>query len=132
LRVYYRRAALNCAFLWEKGLNAKDAHKEMFPVYVGKCLSRKAVYNWVEKRDKYFADDEVVETEVLKWLRQQSKDLYAAGFDALVKRWDKCINVDGGYVEKIFFFQIRISHVLRFIYIYIYISIFDLFTDFAS
>jgi hypothetical protein len=26
--------------------------------------------------------------------------LYAAGFDALVKRWNKCINVGGGYVEK--------------------------------
>jgi hypothetical protein len=25
------------------------------------------------------------------WLRQQSKDFYAAGFDAL--GWDKCINV---------------------------------------
>jgi hypothetical protein len=34
-----------------------------------------------------------------KWLRQQSKDFHAAGFDALVKRWDKCTNV-GGYVEK--------------------------------
>jgi hypothetical protein len=33
-------------------------------------------------------------------LRQQSKDFCAAGFDALVKRWDKCVNVDGGYVEK--------------------------------
>jgi hypothetical protein len=31
-----------------------------------------------------------------KWLRQQSKDFCAAGFDALVKRWDKCINVGGG------------------------------------
>jgi hypothetical protein len=29
--------------------------------------------------------DVEVETEVRKWLRQQSKDLYAAGFDALVK-----------------------------------------------
>jgi ribosomal protein L44E len=27
-------------------------------------------------------------------------DIYAAGFDALVKRWDKFINVSGGYVEK--------------------------------
>jgi hypothetical protein len=35
-----------------------------------------------------------------KWLRQQSKDFYAAGFDTLIKRWDKCINVGGGYVEK--------------------------------
>jgi hypothetical protein len=24
--------------LWPKGLNAKDIHKEMFPVYSGKCL----------------------------------------------------------------------------------------------
>jgi hypothetical protein len=35
--------------LWVKGLNAKNIHKEMFPVYGGKCLSRKAVHNWVEK-----------------------------------------------------------------------------------
>jgi hypothetical protein len=60
-------------------------------------LSRKAVNKWAEKR---FADDEEVETEVRKWLRQQSKDFCAAGFDALVKRWDKCISVGGGYVEK--------------------------------
>jgi hypothetical protein len=60
----------------------------MLPAYGGKCLSRKAVHNWV--------NDEV-ETEVRKWLRQQSKDFYAAGFDALVKRWDECINVGGGY-----------------------------------
>jgi hypothetical protein len=30
-------------FLWAKGLSAKDINKEMFPVYGGKCLSRKAV-----------------------------------------------------------------------------------------
>jgi hypothetical protein len=35
-----------------KGLNAKDIHKEMFPVYGGKCLSRKAVHSWGEKRGK--------------------------------------------------------------------------------
>jgi hypothetical protein len=40
------------------------------------------------------ADDEM---EVQKWLRQLSKDLFAAGFGVLVKRWDKCINVVGGY-----------------------------------
>jgi hypothetical protein len=36
-------------FLWTKGLNAKDIHNEMFPVYGGKCLSPKAVHKWVEK-----------------------------------------------------------------------------------
>lgn len=34
--------------LGAKGLTAKDIHKEMFPVYGEKCLSRKAVYNWIE------------------------------------------------------------------------------------
>jgi hypothetical protein len=34
---------------WAKGLNAKGIHKEMFPVYGGKCLSRKAVHSWVKK-----------------------------------------------------------------------------------
>jgi hypothetical protein len=29
--------------LWAKGLNAKDIHKEMFPVYYEKCLSCEVV-----------------------------------------------------------------------------------------
>jgi hypothetical protein len=86
--------------LWEKGYGAKVIHKEMFSVYGGKCLSCKAVPNWVDERGKGFAGDEEVETEARKWLRQQYKDLFAAGFAALVKRWDKCINVERGYVEK--------------------------------
>jgi hypothetical protein len=38
--------------------------------------------------------------QVWKWLRQQSKNFYAAGFDTLAK----CINVGGGYVKKYMFF----------------------------
>jgi hypothetical protein len=72
----------------------------MFSVYGGKCMSRKADHKWVEKRGRRFADDEEVETEVRKWLRQLSRDSYAAGFDPLVKRRYKCISVGGGYVEK--------------------------------
>jgi hypothetical protein len=54
-----------------------DIHKEMFPVYGGKCLLRKAVHNWVEKfslgRSKV-ADDarpgvEVAKTTVKRFLR---------------------------------------------------------------
>jgi hypothetical protein len=36
-------------FLWAKELNARDIHKEMYPIYGGKCLSPKAIHNWVEK-----------------------------------------------------------------------------------
>jgi hypothetical protein len=38
--ISYRRSAFSCAFLWAKGLDAKDIHKELFPVYNGKCSSR--------------------------------------------------------------------------------------------
>jgi hypothetical protein len=46
--------------LWAKGLNARDSHKEIFPVYDGNCLSCKVVHNWVEKfseRHSIIADD---------------------------------------------------------------------------
>jgi hypothetical protein len=63
--------------------------------------------------------------EAWKWLRQQSKDFYAAGFETLVKRRDKCINVGGGYVKKHVFsrFEYQMS---------CFISICDLFTDSPS
>jgi hypothetical protein len=62
--------------LWAKGLNATDIRKEMFPVYGGKCLSRKAVHNSVDKfsRGRFkVADDahpgaEVAETRVKRLL----------------------------------------------------------------
>jgi hypothetical protein len=100
LGAYYRTAVFYCAFLWAKRSNAKDINKEMFPVKSGKYWARKAVHNWNEKfsqgRFKVAVDAragaEVAETTV--------KNFYAAGFDALVKRWDKCSNLDGGYFNK--------------------------------
>jgi hypothetical protein len=74
-----KSSVLLCVFLLAKGLNAKDIHKEMFPVYVKKRSSRKAIQNWIDKfshgRSKV-ADDEM---EVRKWLRQQSR-LLCCGF----------------------------------------------------
>jgi hypothetical protein len=51
-----------------------------------------------------------------KWLRQQLEGFYAAGFDALVKRWDKSINVGGGYVEKYMFFSGSNYHMFYVLY----------------
>jgi hypothetical protein len=34
-------------FLWAKGLNSNDSHKEIFRVYGGKCLTRKTVHRCV-------------------------------------------------------------------------------------
>ena len=48
-------------FLWAKGRPSKDIHKEMLSVYGERCLSHKAVRNWVEKFNKgrsHLEDDE--------------------------------------------------------------------------
>jgi hypothetical protein len=50
--------------------------------------------------DKLFADDEEVESVARKWLRQQSNTSVLRVLGALVRRWDQCINVGGGCVEK--------------------------------
>jgi hypothetical protein len=63
--------------MWAKRPNSKDIHKEMFPVYGGKRLSRKAVHNWVETfsqgRSKVADDEnrgaEVAETTVCRFPR---------------------------------------------------------------
>jgi hypothetical protein len=63
-------------FLWAKGLNAKDIQREIFPVYGGKYLLRKAVHNWVHKfsqgcskaADDARASAEVAETTVKRLL----------------------------------------------------------------
>jgi hypothetical protein len=49
LEVYTTKEQLSVVrlFLWAKLLTAKVIHKEMFPVYGGKCLSRKAVHIWI-------------------------------------------------------------------------------------
>ena len=47
-----------------------------------------------------FPDDDAVERAVRPWFRQQPKEFYATGLQGLVKRWEKCLNLYGDYVEK--------------------------------
>jgi hypothetical protein len=72
----------------------------MFPVYDVKCRLRKAVHSWVaifsQGRSKV-ADDARPGAEVAE---ATVNDFYAAGFEALVKRRDKCMDVCGRYFEK--------------------------------
>jgi hypothetical protein len=70
--------------------------KKCFLFVVGNvCCIKK--FHLGEKRS---ADDEEVQTEVQKWLRQQSKYFCGVGFDTLVEQWDKCINFAGRCVKK--------------------------------
>jgi hypothetical protein len=101
-------------------LCAKDIHKEMFLVYDGKCLLLKVVHSWMAN---ILLLRQMLK-QVWKWLRQQSEDSDAAGFNTLVQWWDKWISVGGGFVKKyIFLIEVQVSCVLQFI------SICDLFTD---
>lgn len=51
-------------------------------------------------RGKRFQDNEDVKKFVGNWLKRQDKEFFAAGIKKLVVRWNKCINVQGDYVEK--------------------------------
>jgi hypothetical protein len=99
--VYYRIAGVCCEFLWVKGLSAKDIHKE-YLLFMVRSVYRVQRFTIGSRNSglggKHFTDE--VETELRKWLKQQSNDFCATGFEALVKRWDKRISVGGGYVEK--------------------------------
>jgi hypothetical protein len=55
--------------VWSKGLNEKDIHKKIVPFTVGSVCRVKRFSHG----GKGFVDNEKVETEVRKWLRQQSK-----------------------------------------------------------
>jgi hypothetical protein len=75
----------------------KRTHIEIFAGYSGKFLWLKEVHNCIEKfsqRSSKLSGDAPLGADVAE------TDLYAAFFDALVKRWDKRINVGGGHVEK--------------------------------
>jgi hypothetical protein len=94
--VYYWRAAFSCTFCGQKDSMQRIFINKYFLFTLGSvCRVKRLCLD-----DKCFADDEDDETEVRKWLRQQSEDFYSVGFDALVKRWGNCINVGGGHVEK--------------------------------
>jgi histone-lysine N-methyltransferase SETMAR len=47
-----------------------------------------------------FSESEDVEAAVQTFIHTQDTDFYQQGFFKLVKRWDKCMNVGGNYVEK--------------------------------
>jgi hypothetical protein len=100
---------------FQEGNNEKNSMQRIsiekcLPVYGGKCLWHKMVHNWIEKfsqgRSKA-ADDK---TAVQTWMRQQSRDFYVAGFDT-----GKAMEQVQDMSRNKFFFQVRISHILRFI-----------------
>lgn len=51
-------------------------------------------------KGKHFLDDEGLISEVQAWLLEQPEDFYKRGLRNCIKRWEKCVTLGGGYVEK--------------------------------
>ncbi len=51
-------------------------------------------------KGKRFEDDEAVKHETETWLEGQSEEWYKTGIQMLKRRYEKCIELNGGYVEK--------------------------------
>ena len=49
---------------------------------------------------EHFPGDDAVERAACAWFWQQPHEFYAAGFQGLVKWWDKCLNLYGDNIEK--------------------------------
>ncbi|GBM18709.1 hypothetical protein AVEN_9003-1 [Araneus ventricosus] len=49
---------------------------------------------------KRFGSDEELENAVTTWLNELAAEDYDMGILKLVNRYDKCLNVEGDYVEK--------------------------------
>jgi hypothetical protein len=94
--VLLKNSVLLCVFGGEKDL-IQSVFIKKYLLFAVRRACRVKRFSLIGKR---FSHDEDVQTEVRKWLRQQSKDFFASGIDAVVKQWDKCISGGGGYVEK--------------------------------
>lgn len=51
-------------------------------------------------RSERFNDDDKLKAAVNNWLIAQAAELYSMGIEKLVPRYDKCLNVNGKYVDK--------------------------------
>jgi len=49
---------------------------------------------------KRFTDYEYLQHAVMDWLNSQAAFWYEEGISKLVSRYDRCLNVQGDYVEK--------------------------------
>jgi hypothetical protein len=98
--VYYRKARFCCVLCRKKDSKNRIFIKKFFLFTAGSICRLELFAIGKTNSLKDVRKSQMMPGQVRKLLRQQSKDFYFVGFDALIKRWDKCINVGGGYVEK--------------------------------
>jgi hypothetical protein len=89
-----------CVLCAQKDSMQRTFTKKCFLFTVGSVCRVKRFTTGSRNSLKAVRNPQMMPDQLRKWLRQQPKYFYGAGFEALVKRWDKRINVGGGYVEK--------------------------------
>ena len=89
--VYHDRTVWRCAVFVGKRYGSKGYPQRNFHLFgpLKQHLS-----------GEHFPVGDAVERAVCTWFRQQQQEFYTAGFQGLVKRWDKYLNLYGDYVEK--------------------------------
>ena len=60
------------------------------------------LFNRLKKhmRGQKFVSKDDMKDNVTKFLMEQDQNFFEIGFNGMVDRWKKCVNVNGGYIEK--------------------------------
>ncbi|GBM13481.1 hypothetical protein AVEN_40417-1 [Araneus ventricosus] len=100
-----RRHHLKSVYLQDVVLVDQTDENSLGLSLVGQCYSIHLTPRLSPKRFSSYDDDDdenmtTFNTKVLLSMRQQPKEFHAAGIGALIKRWDKCINIDGELMLK--------------------------------
>ena len=85
-------------FLVKEEISATEIHQRLQRAYGSVCMGASSVRRWV----KHFKDGktEAIQKAVRQCLRMAGKDFYSRGIFKLPKRWKKCLQRSGDYVEK--------------------------------
>jgi transposase-like protein len=75
------------------GSEGYPIHKEMQPTCGEHCLSRQTIHNWVQKfsEGRTSIEDKRRVGRPVEIATPAGQEFYAAGFQGLLKRWDKCL-----------------------------------------
>ena len=90
-------------FLQAENLRPCEIHQRFVAVYGEHVMNAASVRKWCimftnGRTDVH--DDEDLQHAVVDWLNSQAAVWYEEGISKLVSRYDKCLNVQGDYVEK--------------------------------
>ena len=98
--VYHDRTAWRCAVFMGKSYGSKGYPQRNFAHVRWTLLVTSSNPLKQHLSGERFPDNDAVEWAVCVWFRQQPQEFYGRGFQRPVKRWNKCLNLFGDYIEK--------------------------------